>query len=838
MKTLIWMALAWLVTFPIWSQSTSSKEIIVKTHTIRFDDTGLSSNAFLNPRVPFDADHFLVKKTKPDDEEKDPNKIEVLSFRLRNESASRTVLLTIPLQLNRERLITFLYDFDIDLENLRVITGRPEKIRQKLEDDQNRIRDLIPTLLDKTLKPKDKSAALEIFKDLNATNTFLENLEKVKRQLQQEENQESKERPTLKKSYSNEQTLREEVEKVLNSLDNLQEEPKAQAIDPLTDEHFCNSSGKTSVSDLDHYLNIFYLKSKSQRMTLEELRSALCAPGAKDKPLEGAIILQLEPGETLTISPEELLVFHYLSERSPHVKEFKVAFFNELERPANDTGFFKWKSGTERKTEAKLKLTGAIGWSNTPDFKNQLLTVGVDEIDPLDNDRNNNFVGTGTLSLSANLGSRASARVDFRYATGVLGAADSEEEVKTSFYQFNYFTKFGSSFRFGDYAFANPGAGIAISEKGEGGEWIHGIFSVAHIVKRESALGVVADDNRDAEVFIGQLKNLQAHQYATANLIGLWGRDKQQSITAKEYTTVTSLPDNHGYTTEPLPEDVKVTVTQPYEYRTLGGEMFFFFPPDGENGPSIRNVTQSGSIAFFQSERMFDEGIPTIFLRPDDREEDDPMILFEPGDLEQPKDGKGQSWLFRYTFSFLQSRNANKAPTTKASSQIRLALGRGSGGISGNVDEGYLGETNGFAPDLIFLSGGLAASLNKGNPNIRSGLSNKKYYGLSFTKNNFSPIHWVMGFFEGKTKVTSASTTIAVHRYDLVDATIPDDKNLLTDAKPLGYELNLRTNLILPKGIKTQLDAGWFFRGEAVKPLLKDDPWFARILFSVEMAGL
>lgn len=456
---------------------------------------------------------------------------------------------------------------------------------------------------------------------------------------------------------------------------------------------------------------------------------------------------------------------------------FTVSFFGETEVPANPNGYVSrgevQKKHKRPKSTFGLQLGGDASSALEPadDFAGQLRHTGAN----------------GELSFQYSGQVEASATLQF--TTGDFGEAtppaepggepgDPPSEVKAKQYQAKVYGPQGIVLQYGDVPFAKPSSGIAVNVTGEGVQLIYRSASLAYVVLRESAEGQADIKNRDSDLLLLQLKNLGLgrEHLRTLDLVGLYGEDRNGN-----------------------PE---LDTKRPYRYMTGGFEVRL----GTERFPSLGIST-----ALYHSIREFSSE-PTL---------DSPT---------QPEDAKGTVGLFRLSWTQLSRLDLEKVEE-KISPQLGISaiLGYGTGdGDEGGGDDGYLGESAGYANDVLFLS----SIANSGAHDvIGKGLSNKAYVGLQLTAWR-SPLADIATLFGAASDIASQSTILTVHGYRF-----NEEVHGLNWA---GEEIDLVFNLEAPKNIQWVLSGAYYRRSDAIEKSigLKNDLWSATVKLSIKLDSI
>ncbi len=411
--------------------------------------------------------------------------------------------------------------------------------------------------------------------------------------------------------------------------------------------------------------------------------------------------------------------------------------------------------------------------------------------------------GSGTLQIVWGVGNVADGSVSLGYKKGEFGVS-STSNVSAAQYQVNYHTFGGARLQFGKFSFAEPSSKIAVSEEGEGiristpltvfdseKEPRALVLNMSHIFKRQSLLPLRSQiDDHDSYVTIAELSNvpidplldwLEAEngiRVRGLNLIGLVGRDEK-----KEH---------------------------PHRYTTMGGEVSAGRESIWQPGPS-KQVNLTGTLSYYASRN-------------------DTIAHFPPVDTSPPH-GRGSVGMTTWTLS--QTTRENTDPDPNGDWLATILYGRGSADDlkTTSVDEGYVGETAAFAPDLIFLNS-LQPAMTVGKvPGIAPSLSNKQYLGLRYTTSNPSAsllrsalVHLFR--MDPENDIASTSTSLSVHSYRF--------RRKVFDSNDAGKEVDIEFLVKAPRGVTVAVSLGYFNRGDALRPIVTRKPWTAGFAISFE----
>lgn len=479
----------------------------------------------------------------------------------------------------------------------------------------------------------------------------------------------------------------------------------------------------------------------------------------------------------------------------PAVFAFDVSFFEETEKPANSRGYVAKVASADgaapafkRDTKFELAPIGVIGVAHDPEIKHVAAdgkTAILTPDRPYRGDHRTHASAEGRVDVTGNYGNDVDAEVSFRYKRSDLGAEEGKTIAEASQYKLRVFLVNGLRAEFGKFRFSNPSDGIATNESGEGLRIdigsvrlskAFGAPSISHIVKRESASPVLASDKGDRNTTIFEWKNLpltkpgiaHATPFRTINLLALWGRDE-------------------------TPED-------DHSYQTLGAEAFF----TRRHGvslaePEVAQVREadrgyvSGSVAGYWSSRDAIDPIPS---------------------------GSGHVFLGKVNYSPNLTVKDGKTSSPLTIGMI-VGYGRGDDPATPAEDEGYVGETNSFAPDILFLSA-LAKPLIEGektlSPDAQTGLRpglSGKYYGALRLTTDKSPLRWIAHLLQNDADVQSSATIVTLHNYWLNRE----------GTRHAASELDVDFQLVAPARVRMSIGLAFLLPGGATSDALDLPPW-------------
>ena len=417
---------------------------------------------------------------------------------------------------------------------------------------------------------------------------------------------------------------------------------------------------------------------------------------------------------------------------------------------------------------------------------------------PYRGERLHDAAGAGRVTVKQNMGSRADANIDFSIRKGTFGTRDTN--VTTSKYQMNLNYLDGSQLQFGRFTFAQPANKISVSEEGDGLRYLAralrfpktrrgtlnlGTPSLAHVVRRRSLTPFAEKDNKNAYSTILQLERIalpssvwgQASPFRTLNLIAVKGKDQK-------------FGDQH-------------------RFDSWGGEVLFALPQRKFATAKAPGgfFHGSGSAAFFANRRSAGT---------------------DPGTIRR----HGNAWLTTFAVNRSERLAAVDAPRPIFTVSLTLGAGARDRTVDGIRIPGYVGESAGFAPDLIFLSSFAPAIENAitattPEANVGRGLSNKRYTGVQVTWFEPKPLRVLLDeVLNVGTRINATSATVKLHDYRF--------RTPVAGSRYAGDELDLEILVEAPRGIKLTLSAGYFFRGSTLDEVIARKPWTVVVKLSLE----
>lgn len=430
---------------------------------------------------------------------------------------------------------------------------------------------------------------------------------------------------------------------------------------------------------------------------------------------------------------------------------FAVAFFDENATPAEPTAYVSFVPLSLLR-ESASKTTWAL--SPTLTASREPLVGNVSPTQPYDGDLRRQFSGSAKLVLKQALGSRADATVEFQFKNGAFGEKDTAGSVSVPLYQVNINSVPGVRLSFGRFLFVNPANSIAVRESGEGFRLsVRNRVSFSHLVKRESAEGKADDANLDHRVYIVEANNLagQGRNLRGLNLMALYGRDRAAAASRR--------------------------------YWTAGIDLQF----------SVPDTPIAGTAALFHSEWKSLTDPPAAPFR----------------------QGSGNVGFSAFTYTFFRPAGGGQRETPqprKVAATLRGEWGFGSGDRTATTtrDDGYIGETAAFSPDVLFL-GMFAGKLESFTPRL-TGLRQKQYFAFVYQEERFTILDIVAKILGIPDSDVSSRLLRAGARSYLLTGDRPE--GLATRA--LGRELFLESQIETPAGVKSSFTISHFRPGSGL----------------------
>jgi hypothetical protein len=475
------------------------------------------------------------------------------------------------------------------------------------------------------------------------------------------------------------------------------------------------------------------------------------------------------------------------------VVTFGVSFYDDDREPAFPRGYFSVVQArflTERKTDGRWSsaATADLGWiPDLTEFDAKYTPPAGAVFLPSIRANDSRAQGNVRVSLKQNLGNRVTTDFEVRLKSGEYGGADPS--VTATRFKVEVFTLAGGVFSAGRAAVAAPAESVALSEAGDSIGVRAGHFQLSHIFRkqvRDATLpaldpGTFRTD-RDHATTVFQVMALPMTGSSTMDVFATYGRRRQARASFDP-----SLPVDQ----RPQPPEDPFEVTR--QYWTLGTELSSAF---------LRRFRWTGA--------LFSSSAKTTL--PDSRE-----------NLRTATDtGRGTA-----LFTTLSYTNFDADPSGGGAKRLvdwtfQARAGRGSA-EKDDPDhpyrqEAYLGESQSFAPDLLFL-GALVPALHLrdaerpalGRPfALTPGLGNKHYAGAVLNIPRLDILARLLRELKlPPDSFGDPAAAVRAHGYWL--------RNDLPGGRHLGWELDTAVTLEAPLGVKSSLTAAVFWPGAALK---------------------
>jgi hypothetical protein len=453
---------------------------------------------------------------------------------------------------------------------------------------------------------------------------------------------------------------------------------------------------------------------------------------------------------------------------------FTVSFFDDDVTPSNSTGYFTFvdeqnfrEGGSVTAWSTGMTLTiqrdPDLSTFNPPGMK----AAAIDFAHPLAHMNRTHVTGSATIGIKQQLGGRADAEVelvakkgDFGFDSGGVGAS----KYLATIYALN-----GATLTGGRVDLAAPTNSISIAESGEAVNvafripkmhWL-GRVNVARIIRKElpdgsftsaeivkaTAAGTVLE--KDHGAILAQFRDLTfGSRYFRASLYGVLGEAKR------------------GHVVDPANPTTSELTRYEVDYWSTGADMTL----------SYRHLLLTGGL--YANKRWSDDAPEAAA----------PAIA---------KSGNVGLATMSYT-------NIDKGELEQGRQEVDWIA---SASIGGGGD--YVGETQAFAPDLLFLST-LAPALKETSYPIGSGLTNKWYFGGAIsTPQSFQWIKDILRPVSPSARdISASSVSFKLHHYLRRYAS--------AGSRSLGTEGDFEFRIETPKGVRFQLIAAAFKPGEAL----------------------
>jgi hypothetical protein len=504
--------------------------------------------------------------------------------------------------------------------------------------------------------------------------------------------------------------------------------------------------------------------------------------------------------------PVRLLREAYVGEKKlVPVTSFSVELFHDEVQLANPQGYFSlvpFELVEPKDDGSKWHASVTADAASSPDLSDLQATP---EDDPVISDtaprggaNDALLAGTARIGLKQSLGSIVSGEFDLRLKSGPFGTPPSVDATK---YRLNVFGANGATYSGGLYTIAEPSEAVALSETGENVGLHIGFIDANYILRRYvPALrrDVLDFEDRQADrnhsAVLLQVRNAGplTWKFAQLDLYALYGR---KSATRCIQLTEGACPSQPGESDNAVPVDPSgkpLTFALKQRYWTYGAELTFGFKEGW-----------GGSAALYHSQL---------------RVKDAP----EQATLQTTDSGDGTVGLF--TIGWTKFQKTVVVDDRPSLFTVRAQLGIGTGDDpTKDGNQGYLGETAGFAPDQLFLSV-LAPAIQTARGQVGAGLSNKTYIGFLVSTPQWSPLQYLADVMNvPSTDVAGKSTTIKFHQYRFNEE--------VNGRRSAGSELNIEFAFESPGAVTYSIGGGAFWPGAALT-----EPGDARL--SAAFAGL
>lgn len=466
------------------------------------------------------------------------------------------------------------------------------------------------------------------------------------------------------------------------------------------------------------------------------------------------------------VPPHQMVTFGNATLRhSPqNIIRFKVMFLGETTPPANATAYValaEQKKGSLNVIPSDFSIGLGLGGATAYDVDNA--TFGHDR----------HTAGDGTTSIAFR-GGAVEGSVSLKFKEGDFGGPASTRTVALGDYQAKLFGPRRLILQLGQFTFAKPSSGIAISERGEGLQLAYEKASVGYLIHRESDdnTGKINTQNDDYYVTLFQLKNLTLPHasFGAADLILAYGNNKGDERPA-------------------TPPDALRNVA--YTFLSFGGE-------------TRLSVPQAEHAAFTLG------GYHSVRHERHAREESKPL-----------GNGSGTVGIATLAFHWETSKDLSSA-ASRPSFGPAFTIARGSGGRvesadqPGSMGHTYYGEHADFGVDQIFLSK-IAASDRYGAI-VGQGLKNKTYASFQWTDARGSLAAFLASHIGRPETITSRATIVSLHTYRFTDA--------VNGTHNGGVEGDLAFRVESPKNVTWSLDGAYYHASSALRVAgLPRDPW-------------
>ena len=478
-------------------------------------------------------------------------------------------------------------------------------------------------------------------------------------------------------------------------------------------------------------------------------------------------ILTISPGTTQYIRREAVTI-----PQRPLVR-FTVSFFDDAVAPTRSLGFFRTSTASyESPSGFPWGLTAQIAGAQNPEFLKDANNQDerITEDTPYDGRMTSALSGLARMTVKPNLGDRANAEVDLLLHQRNLGGTDA---------------RLVSGQRSDLDPVSIPRYVVSV----------YAMNGVQFTFGKQQFL----DTNLLAEAGEGF-----RFSYRNFGVVRLLKRESAERIPNRENDDhdVWIAQANHL----PIPRS-----------RSLRSVSLSGVYGRDDRPESKRTYWSAGIEAFFSVPALSVQGVASVVHNRRDPE----------AESDSNRRGEGTVGLFTATWSKL-----SPAPAPKVQRSVSLTYAQASSDRlnTTTVDEGFVGESGKFAPDILFL-GSFVSRLGPAPnplPLIPPGLSNKSYVAVAYNEETFSLLEWVATLIGVPPEdVISRRTTVRYHRYRFREA-------ILGTRHP-GDEVGIDFTIETPRGIRTQLGYSRFLSAPSFTGLFRKEPWRLAASISLSM---
>lgn len=455
------------------------------------------------------------------------------------------------------------------------------------------------------------------------------------------------------------------------------------------------------------------------------------------------------------------------------VVSFQVAFFDEDTTPTNSRGYFSLVSA-----EQLLEAASATSWSagasvtyqRDPDMSGLPFTPkghktpSLTFASPWDRLNRHHVVGSATLGVRQTLGTRADLDVELTVRKGDFGSDPSN--VQASKYVANVYAVYPLTLTGGRYDLAVPTSGIAMTESGEAvsGTYLlprNVVVSVGRIFRKEMPIGSFTLDEQQKVVAAGGSFLERNHQSTVLQVRDLFAEER---FRLSVFGVIGDAARGEHYVADSATTPPTLALREfDVNYWTTGADMVL----------GVKKLfVSAGLYHSHKSEKR-------------------------PVELPQRDEVSGRVGLVSVSYTNPDSK------VVQGKQGIDWVLT----GLVGAGGE-YVGESQSFAPDVLFLNT-FASALREPSVAIGRGLTNKWYFGGVWTTPQFG---WIKAAARKvpflANDINSSNLTFKLHQYMLRHA---GDRSA-----NLGTEANVEFRIESPKGVRYQLTVAGFEPGGAL----------------------